>query len=118
LGVVTGFLVIVLFVIYIRDTKPLTATVGTLADKRNDFTGRRVVITNGGTGKRVGRFIFFDTADATRHCVVFALATTEVEPGVTTFRGYCVGIFDERVPECPHDPPFLYVMDVRPVAAD
>lgn len=116
LGLFTGIMAVILIVIYCRDTGAVTATMGTLADKGNDFSGRRVIVTNVGTGKRVGRYIFYDTADATRHCVVFALADAKVEPAVTTLRGYCVGVFDERIPGCPHSPPFLYIASVRPIA--
>jgi hypothetical protein len=95
--------------------RTVQVTLGTLANKQTDLTGCRVIIVNCITGKRVGRFVYFDTTDDSRRCVVFALAATEVEPTVTTFRGYVVGVFDERIPGCDHDPPFLYVMDCRPV---
>lgn len=92
-------------------------TLGTIANKQVDLTGCRLVIVNCIQGKRVGRSIIFEPPDDSRHCVILSLADAEVEPTITTFRGYCIGVFDERVPECPHDPPFLYVVDVRPIAA-
>lgn len=114
LGIVAGGLLVFIIFLYARDTRPVEVTVGTLADRRSDFVGRRVVIHNAGLGKRVGQFVFFDTIDGTRHCVVLALSG-EVEPGCTTFRGYVLGVTDEKIMGCPHDPPFLYVMDVKPV---
>lgn len=115
LGIVGGFLLVVIVVLYARDTAPKHITFGMLADTQNDYSGRRVVIRNAGNGKRSGRFMFFDTVDRTRHNVVFSFGAAEVEPGCTTFRGYVFGVFEERIPGCDHDPPFLYVMDVKPV---
>lgn len=114
LSFITGCFAVVMIFLYVRETKPVTASIGTLADRNNDFIGRRIVITNCGTGKRVGRYLFFDTIDPGRHCVVLSLADSKVEPTVTTFRGYVVGIFDEAVPTCHHEPPFLFVIDVKP----
>ena len=115
LGIVGGILLVVIVVIYARDTSPKHITFGMLADTQNDYSGRRVVIRNAGSGKRIGRFLIFDTVDRTRHNVVFALSAAEVEAGCTTFSGYVFGNFDERILDCPHDPPFLLVLDVKPV---
>lgn len=113
IGFVAGLLCVVIIVVYCRDTSPKNITLGMLATATNDYSGRRVVIRNAGCGKRDGMFLFFEGA-SDRHAVVFALSA-EVEASRTTFRGYVIGIMDERVNGCPHDPPFLLVIDVKPM---
>lgn len=108
-------IVVLVFVWAVWPTRCATVTLGTIANKQVDLTGCRLIIINCIEGKRAGRYLFFDTIDPARNCVVFALAEGEVEPTVTTFRGYVVGVMDERIPGCDHDTPFLYVVDVRPI---
>ena len=115
LGFVTGMLAVVIIVIYCRDTSPQHVTLGMIANSANDYSARRVVIRNAGDWKRKGRFLIFDANATDRHDVVFALSAAEVEAGCTTFSGYVFGNFDERILDCPHDPPFLLVLDVKPV---
>lgn len=114
LAVFAGVFFVIIVVLYCRDLWPVHVTVGTLSERNRDFTGKRIVIHNGGTGKQVGRYVFYDTIDPTRHCVVLALAG-EVKPDVTTFRGYVVGVMEEGIAGCSHNPPFLLVIDVKPM---
>jgi hypothetical protein len=111
-------LIVVCFFVIIQPTSPVKTTLGALSEKSSDFSGQRVVISNAILGQRSGRFIWFRAGVDHRHDVVFALRTAEVEADCTTFRGYCFGVMEERIPECPHDPPFLYVMGVEPIRPD
>lgn len=114
LGIITGFVAVVIIIVYCWDSSPKHVTLGMLAYTANDYRGRRVVIRNAGNGKRDGRFLIFDCKSTDRYDVVF-IVSPEVKPGVSTFEGYVFGIFEDRIPGCPHDPPFLLVLDVKPI---
>ena len=107
--------VIIVSVYLVCPSKPLRITLGTLANPQVDLSGQRAIIANCITGKRVGRYIVFDPPDDLRRCVIFSLADVEVKPTVTTFEALIVGVMDERIPGCDHDPPFVYVIQARPV---
>lgn len=107
--------VVFLVALYIRPLAPRTITLGALSEQTSDLRGQRVVVTNAVNWSRRGRYLTFETDNPLRRRVVFILSVTEVDPGCTTFRGYCYGVFEEPILGCPHDPPFLLVMDVKPV---
>lgn len=81
-------------------------TLGDIADREKNYSGRTVRISNAGGGKLHGRYLVFQQTLSTRRHVVLAMSGP-VEG--TVFTGFCSGVRITSIPGCPCEPPFVLV---------
>lgn len=95
---------------------PTRVTLGHLAQNPRSFDGRKVILSNTGAGLAAGRYRWFPSLIGDRLPVVLIL----IDPfasceGVNRYSGYCLGVCDDPIPGLPVKPPFVVILQARPV---
>lgn len=112
-GAVAVFIVIV---VNVTCPGPRTTTLGKLMDKSPGQPAGTVHVSNCGGGKQYGRFLVITSTHKSQHPVVFVLATERpLGRNETKFSGYCEGVCNFAIPDCPILPPFLLITNAVPI---
>ena len=107
----SSFFVVVAVGISCQKPPPTVVTLGDLSDRTNNFTGKTLLVTNAGGGKRHGEYLVFPQPIMTRYHVVFFVGSADTS-GCTSFSGTCSGVRVTSLPDCPCPAPFVLVSDV------
>ncbi len=109
-----AFFVVVFVGVWVMPAGRQSVTLGQLATKEPPAPLGRVYVSNCVGGIRDGRFMIYKAPVEFRYTVVFAFPNANETPE-TVFTGYCSGPVDHVVEGIPSDPPYVLVIDCRPV---
>lgn len=91
---------------------PIPITMGRFSEEDTEHKEALFKLSNCYGYEENGQYLFFKLESATRFNVVLKRKWHGHDHKSGVYFGNCKGLIEERLPDCPYDPPFILVTDV------